>query len=241
MCGTREKITPVVLSEKISIKDLRQQIQPIIRQSLDYNALVKRFSFSFLLQYIAKHRLNENSVHIDSLDKIANFYNIALPSTLITFIFPSDPKKLRWLCLFDDCLRLKPQSRSFANKQTLLRHILIKHDLVLPGGGLFLTPKSNYFKQGGFFCSTCCSHFCRMDHYEKHKSSKKHRAFLNTEPRDIDRAIKDTLPSSSGIQKDPQVCSNQKDIHSDDLPVASKDEFILIDLTDDQDDDLPFI
>jgi hypothetical protein len=75
------------------------------------------------------------------------------------------------MCLFETCARL---NYSYSTKQAYCRHIVIHHDIELPAGGYFLMPNSNYFKQGGFKCTSCNSHFCRLDHFKKHQNSELH-------------------------------------------------------------------
>ena len=86
----------------------------------------------------------------------------------------------------NDRYDMKP---SFVDKQKFYRHLTTMHDQQLPGGGSFIRPNDNSTMPGGFWCSVCGQHFCRLDHFSIHKSTVKHAYCSDAEPSCVPPAV----------------------------------------------------
>lgn len=93
--------------------------------------------------------------------KINNFYQKVLPGLCCKY-------KDKWACVFEPC---RTKRVTYATKQTFLRHVQIFHKNSIPGGGLFLTPNSNYFSK--HICQFCGSVFGRKDKLDFHLKNTK--------------------------------------------------------------------
>ena len=111
----------------------------------------------------------------EGMQRVDDFYNFVLPSLV------SHRLSEKFLCFFPDCIH-----RSFATRQSLVRHLLSLHPYQIPGRGLFLTSCSSIIPDQ-FSCHKCRLIFSRRDHFNTHLNTHLHDLELNTVNEDSDK------------------------------------------------------
>ena len=137
---------------KISKQKIYEFPEEDYQKDLDYKRLKVKYDFEFLI------RLDSDE------EKIKNFYELVLPSLAIQVIVKKVSPFPRFLCRFTEC---DYDMVSCGTKSAYVRHLLVKHNSELPGGGAFLS-KSKNFQEGGFTCDICGNWFGRLDNLNVH-------------------------------------------------------------------------
>ena len=91
--------------------------------------------------------------------KIESFYQNVIPALAYQVYYKLE-NKVKHVCMFSSCKRV---NKSFAEKQSYIRHVISTHYNDLPGGGAFLMPRAKKFK-----CNMCKMSFNGYESLVRH-------------------------------------------------------------------------
>jgi hypothetical protein len=130
------------------------------QKSTKIQKCMKKYQEMYTRTFIESIEQSENaSLHFRQKQekKITFFYRVVLPSLLSHYFNPNTGNEYEeeespsgFTCVFHICSEIPLK---FANRQSLVRHMITFHFELIPGGGLFLL--SNPESHNRFVCSTC--------------------------------------------------------------------------------------